>query len=177
MKASDLLVACLEREGVEHVFGLPGEEMEDLLFRGTVDEIDVGRLEEGMPAEIQIGALPDAGIEGHLEQISLKARKEENATIFPVEIAVETADDGALLRAGYSANAEIIIERRSDVLSVPERVVTFEGDSAWVEVLTPAGERERRTVETGLSDAVRVEILSGLEEGEEVVEPEPREIS
>lgn len=152
-------------------------EMENLIFRGTVDEIDVGRLEEGMPAEIRIGALPDATVRGVLEKISLKARKEENSTIFPVEIAVDADEGGALLRAGYSANAEIIIERRTDVMSLPERVVTFEGDSAWVEVLTPGGERERRAVEPGLSDAVRVEIVSGLEEGEEVVEPEPREIS
>lgn len=152
-------------------------EMEHLIFRGTVDEIDVGRLEEGMAAEIRIGALPEAAIDGRLEEISLKARKEENSTIFPVEISVEADEGTTLLRAGYSANAEIIIERRSSVLSVPERVVTFEGDSAWVEVVTAAGERERRAVETGLSDAVRIEILSGLEEGEEVAEPEPREIS
>lgn len=151
-------------------------EMEHLIFRGTVDEIDVGRLEEGLPAEIRIGALPDASLSGELEKISLKARKEENSTIFPVEISVSAGEDGALLRAGYSANAEIIVERRTDVLSLPERVVTFEGDSAWVELLTAGGERQRRAVETGLSDAVRVEILSGLEEGDEVVEPEPREI-
>lgn len=151
-------------------------EMDDLIFRGTVDEIDVGRLEVGMPAEIKIGALPDAGVRGELVEISLKARKEENSTVFPVEIAVAADSAGTLLRAGYSANAEVIIERRTDVLSIPERVVTFEDDSAFVEVWTPAGGRERRAVETGLSDAVRVEVLGGLEEGERVVEPEPREI-
>jgi len=59
---------------------------------------------------------------------------------------------------------------------IPERLVTFEGDSAWVTVLGPNGEQERRTIETGLSDAVMVEVISGLEEGEEVVEPAPREI-
>jgi HlyD family secretion protein len=150
-------------------------EMEHLIFRGTVDEIDVGRLEEGMPAEIKVGALPDARIPGNVQKISLKARKEENATVFPVEIAVE-ADSATILRAGYSANAELIIEERQDVLTVPERVVEFEGDSAFVEVLLPDGTRERRQVETGLSDAVRVQVLSGLEEGERVVEPKPREI-
>ena len=151
-------------------------EMENLIFRGTVDEIDVGRLREGMAAEIKIGALPEAAISGRLERISLKARKEENSTVFPVEISVSAAE-GAVLRAGFSANSEIIIERRDSVLSIPERVVTFEGDSAWVNVLRDDGTTERRTVRTGLSDAVTVEILEGLAEGEEVVEPAPREIS
>jgi len=150
-------------------------EMEDLLFRGTVDEIDVGRLEEGMEATIKIGALPDARIPAVVEQISLKARQEENSTVFPVELALE-ADEETILRAGYSANAEIRVDRREDVLVIPERVVTFEGDSAWVTVLGQNGEQERRTIETGLSDAVMVEVVSGLEEGEKVVEPAPREI-
>lgn len=149
--------------------------MDQLIFRGTVDEIDVGRLETGMRAEIQIGALPDARVAGRLTEISLKARSEENATVFPVEITLDAADE-TVLRAGFSANAEIIIERRTDVLTIPERLVTFEGDSARVEVLASDGTREWRTVETGLSDAVTVEVLSGLEEGERVIEPEPREI-
>lgn len=149
--------------------------MDDLLFRGTVDEIDVGRLEEGMDATIEIGALPDAAIPATVRRISLKARQEENATVFPVELALEP-DEETILRAGYSANAEIRVAQRDDVLVIPERLVTFEGDSARVEVLGPGGDRDRRTIETGLSDAVQVEVVSGLEAGEEVVDPEPREI-
>ncbi len=144
-------------------------DMGDLIFRGTVDEIDVGRLREGMPVEIRIGALPQAEVHGILHKISLKARKEENATTFPVEIRL-TGTRGATLRAGYSANAEIIIERRDSALAVPERVVTFEGDSAWVTVLKADGTSERRTIETGLSDAINVEVVSGLAEGDEVLE-------
>lgn len=150
-------------------------EMDDLLFRGTVDEIDVGRLEEGMEATIKIGALPDARIPATLTKISLKARQEENATVFPVELELRP-DEGTILRAGYSANAEIRVAQRDSVLVIPERVVTFEGDSARVEVLAPDGTREERAIETGLSDAVQIEVVSGLEEGERVVEPEPREI-
>jgi len=150
-------------------------EMDDLLFRGTVDEIDVGRLEEGMEAVIRIGALPDVRIPATLRKISLKAHREENATVFPVELALRP-EEGTVLRAGYSANAEIRVAEREDVLVVPERLVTFAGDSARVEVLGADGRRETRTIETGLSDAVRIEVLSGLEEGERVVEPEPREI-
>ena len=150
--------------------------MSDLLFRGTVDEIDVGKLEEGMPAAIKIGALPDAKVEGIVYSISLKARTEDNATVFPIEITLTEAH-GVKLRAGYSANADIIIERRSDVLVIPERVVRFEDDVARVTVLQPDGTTAEREIQTGLSDAILVEVTEGLEEGEKLVEPPPREIS
>jgi HlyD family secretion protein len=144
-------------------------DMRTLIFRGTVDEIDVGKLREGMPVEIRIGALPDARVTGTVSRISLKAKREENATTFPVEIAIETAE-GTTLRAGLSANAEIIIQRRQHVLTVPERVVTFAGDSAWVNVRRADGTAERRTIRTGLSDALQIEVLSGLRAGERVME-------
>lgn len=144
-------------------------DMRTLIFRGTVDEIDVGKLREGMPVEIRIGALPDARVSGTVSRISLKARREENATTFPVEIALQAAE-GTTLRAGLSANAEIIIQRRQAVLTVPERVVTFDGDSAWVNVRQADGTAQRRTIRTGLSDALQVEVLSGLRAGERVLE-------
>ncbi|HEU0079932.1 MAG TPA: efflux RND transporter periplasmic adaptor subunit [Longimicrobiaceae bacterium] len=142
--------------------------MDQLIFRGAVDEIDVGKLREGMPVEIKIGALPDARVRGVVRRISLKARKEESATTFPVEIALEETS-GATLRAGLSANAEIVIRERKQVLTVPERVVTFAGDTAWVSVQTTAGP-QKRVIRTGLSDALRVEVVSGLRQGEKVLE-------
>lgn len=151
-------------------------EMSALIFRGTVDEIDVGKLEEGMEVDVKIGALPNAAITGVLSNISLKAKKEDNATIFPVEITL-TETSETTLRAGYSANADIIIDRRDSVLVMPERLLTTEGDSAWVTVRLADGTDEIRVVTTGLSDAVNIEILSGLEEGDLVVEAPPREIT
>lgn len=151
-------------------------EMDELIFRGTVDEIDVGRLEEGMPVTIKIGALPDARIAGSLSKISLKGREQENATVFPVEIAV-TSTEGTTLRAGYSANADIIIERREDVLYIPERLISFAGDTARVTVHGPGTQTEERIIETGLSDGIKIEVVAGLEEGDQLVEPPPREIS
>lgn len=142
--------------------------MDHLIFRGDVDEIDVGKLREGMPVEIKIGALPDARVRGTVRRISLKAKKEENATTFPVEIALEETS-GATLRAGLSANAEIVVRERRGVLTVPERVVTFSGDTAWVSVQTPVGS-EKRVIRTGLSDAIRVEVTAGLKQGERVLE-------
>ncbi|UCC48875.1 MAG: efflux RND transporter periplasmic adaptor subunit [Gemmatimonadota bacterium] len=150
-------------------------EMTSLIFRGTVDEIDVGRLREGMPVEIKIGALPNAKVTGTLYKISLKARTEDNATVFPVEIALDPTDE-VVLRAGYSAQADVIIDRRDDALMVPERLVRMSGDTARVTVLLDDGSQEERVIETGLSDAINVEVISGLEEGEKVVEPPPREI-
>ncbi len=150
-------------------------EMNALIFRGTVDEIDVGRLHEGMPVEIKVGALPGVKVMGVLSKISLKARTKDNTTVFPIEIQLKPTKD-VVLRAGYSANADIIIERREGVLVIPERVIAGSGDTAKVTVLRPDGTREERTIQVGLSDAINVEVLSGLKEGERVVEPPPREI-
>ncbi|MEJ2053384.1 MAG: efflux RND transporter periplasmic adaptor subunit [Calditrichaceae bacterium] len=151
-------------------------DMKDLLFKGTVDEIDVGKIEEGMPCELQIGALPGNIIKGHVTLISLKAKKEDNTTVFPVEIKIDDTD-GALLRAGYSANAHIIIAQRDSVLAIPERVVTFRNDSAFVKI--PKGQvgSEEHYIKTGLSDAILIEVTEGLSEGEEVLEKEVKEIT
>jgi HlyD family secretion protein len=150
-------------------------EMSSLIFRGSVDEIDVGRLREGMPVEIKIGALPNASVTGTLYKISLKARTQDNATVFPVEITLDPTDD-VVLRAGYSAQADVIIDRRDDALMIPERLIRISSDTARVTVLLDDGTQEERVIETGLSDAINVEVISGLEEGEKVVEPPPREI-
>jgi len=150
-------------------------EMNNLIFRGTVDEIDVGKLHEGMPADVKVGALPDAAVRGEVYLISLKARSEDNSTVFPIEVRLTEVGD-AVLRAGYSANVDIIIDRRDDVLVIPERLVRTEDDVSRVTVLLPDGETEEREIETGLSDALSIEVVSGLQEGDLVVEPPPREI-
>jgi HlyD family secretion protein len=167
-------------------------DMSDLIFRGTVDEIDVGRLVEGMPVEIRVGALPRTRVEGELSKIWLKARTQENSTVFPIEIALgnmkEVVENGAAdenaapipsnatLRAGYSANAEVIVASREDVLLVPERVISFEGGQAFVDVLFDDGSIDRRVIQTGLSDAIQIEVLSGLTEGERLRERPVRQI-
>ena len=150
-------------------------DMKDLLFKGTVDEIDVGKIKEGLVCELQIGALPGKPIKGKVTLISLKAKKEDNTTVFPIEIKITDTQD-AVLRAGYSANANIIIAQRDSVLSIPERVITFRNDSAFVQI--PKGEKgfEERPIKTGLRDAILIEITDGLQEGEAVLEKEVKEI-
>jgi len=162
-------------------------DMDDLIFRGTVDEIDVGRLKEGMEAHVKVGALPGAEVEGELSRIWLKARKEENSTVFPVEIEIRSAVERdpdhpeaepvpVVLRAGYSANTDVVIESREDVLLIPERVVHFNGDSTLVEILLADNTTEERLIRTGLSDAINIEVISGLDEGERVAEKPPKVI-
>jgi len=149
--------------------------MERLLFKGTVDEIDVGKLQEGMEAEIRVGALPNDTVKGTLRKIWLKAEKKDNATVFPIEILIPKGRN-ILLRAGYSANANIIINRKLDVLIVPERVVTFRGDSALVKIFLSPTNEEERLIKTGLSDAINIEVLAGLNEGDEVIEKPVKKI-
>lgn len=162
-------------------------DMDDLLFRGTVDEIDVGRLHEGMPARIKVGALPNAQVDGRLAKIWLKAQKEENSTVFPVEIEIleaserhpdrpEEAPVPVVLRAGYSANSEIVIEQRENVLLIPERVIEFSQDTARVRVRLDDQTTESRIIQTGLSDAINIEVVGGLDEGEWVAEKPTKEI-
>lgn len=151
-------------------------DMNELIFKGTVDEIDVGKIREGLECDLQVGAIPGANISGKVILISLKAKKEDNTTVFPVEIKINPTNE-VVLRAGYSANAHVIIARRDSVLAVPERVVTFRNDSAFVRL--PVGEEgsEERYIKTGLSDAIQVEVVEGLKEGEEVLEKEIKDIT
>jgi len=145
-----------------------------LRFKGKVDEIDVGKLLPGMVADIQVGALLDAKVTGRLERIFPKAEKEGNATMFGLEIAI--IDAGKItLRAGYSATAYVKIKDKKNTLIIPERLITFETDKRYVEVMRD-GKIEKKEVQVGLSDGLNIEIISGLKAGEQVVERPPREI-
>ncbi len=150
--------------------------MERLIFKGTVDEIDVGKLAERMPVNIKVGALPEAVVKGTLYKISPKARKEDNTVLFDVEIQLTEVQDSIALRAGYSANAEIVINKKDSVLVVPERLVTFRSDSSFVEIPDELGEPKEIAIETGLSDGLQVEVIAGLEAGDSVIERPPKEI-
>jgi HlyD family secretion protein len=149
--------------------------MDELIFKGTVDEIDVGKLREGMNADLKIGALPDASIPGKLSKISPKARKQDNTTLFDIEIEI-TELGKAILRAGYSANADVIINKKDSVLVLPERLVTFAGDTARVEVRDSTGEITFKDIVVGLSDGLNIEIVEGLSLDDSVVERPPKEI-
>jgi len=146
--------------------------------KGTADEIDVGKLHEGLPVRIQIGALPGSEIPGLLTKIAPKAREKEGATVFDVEAAIDAATAGVTLRAGYSANADVIVQEKSDVLLVPERVVTLEDGKSYVEIPNsdPELEPEKKEIQVGLSDGLNMEVVAGLGEGDQVVQRPPKKI-
>jgi HlyD family secretion protein len=151
-------------------------DMSTLLFKGTVDEIDVGKLHEGLPAHIRVGALPDAQVEGTISMIAPKSKSQDGATLFDVEIELAKEQKKATtLRAGYSATADIVVREKEQTLLLPERLVDFASGKPTVEVPGPKDtEPTRREVAVGLSDGLNVEITSGLKEGDQVVERPPK---
>lgn len=156
-------------------------DMGDLIFEGTVDEIDVGKLAVGVQARLNIGALPGSVITGRLARIAPQAKEEEGARLFDVEIELDALEDPeTVLRAGYSSTADLVIREKTDILIVPERLVLFENDGAdtFVELAPQAegGEPVKVAVKLGLSDGLNVEVLSGVAEGDQLVERPPREI-
>lgn len=148
--------------------------MQDLIFRGNIDETEVGRLVAGMPMKITIGALQDLSFDARLEYISPKATESNGANQFEIKAAVTTIGEGKI-RSGYSANAEIVLARAEHVLTIPESAIEFSGDSTFVYVVTgdgPKQQYQRRPVTTGLSDGVNIEIKHGLALKDRVRGPE-----
>ena len=147
--------------------------MADLIFRGNIDEIDVGRLVSGMPMKITVGAMHDLRLQASLEYISPKAVETNGANQFEIKAAVKVTDDN-LIRSGYSANAEIVLAEAKRVLAVPESAIEFEGNDTYLYVVKGSGDNmqyERRKVETGLSDGLHIEVKKGLKAGEKVRGP------
>lgn len=148
--------------------------MNDLIFRGNVDETDVGQLVTGMPMKITIGALQNEILEASLEYISPKAVENNGANQFEIKAAVHVGG-GHKIRSGYSANAEIVLAQANQVLTVPESAIVFEGNNTFVYVVKTSGKEktyEKRKVTTGLSDGIRIQIKSGLTKNEYVRGPQ-----
>ena len=144
--------------------------MNDLIFEGQIDETEVGLLYEGMPLSITIGALRDYTFDANLEYISPKAVESNGANQFKVKAAV-TVDSNHTIRSGYSANAQIVLEKIPDVLSVPESALEFIKDEPYVYKKVMNGIYTPVKVTTGISDGVNIEIKSGIDEGETVRGP------
>ena len=144
--------------------------MNDLIFKGKIDETEVGRIHEGMPVKLTIGALQNLTFDAELEYISPKGVEENGANQFEIKAAVH-APDSVQIRSGYSANAEIVLQRAQKVLAAPEGIIEFSGDSTFVWVMTdsiPEQKFERRQIKTGMSDGIKLEIKEGLTGKEKV---------
>ena len=139
--------------------------MNDLIFDGQIDETEVGSLAEGMPVVITIGALQDYSFDATLEYIAPKAVENNGSNQFEIKAAVKT-DPAKTIRSGYSANAEIVLQRAEQVLSVSESALEFAGDSTYVYLKGADGAFTRTLVKTGVSDGLNIEIKDGLKEGD-----------
>ncbi len=138
--------------------------MGDLIFRGNIDETEVGKLVVGMPMKILIGAMQDTRLEARLEYVSPKAVESNGANQFEIKAAIRGVS-GTKIRSGYSANAEIVLASAPRVLTVPESTIEFSGNDTYVYIVKGSGESktyERRRVVTGISDGINIEIKSGL---------------
>jgi len=145
-------------------------DMGDMVFEGKIDETEVGKIKEGMPLILTVGAIDDASFDAVLEHISPKGVEENGAIQFEIKANVELKQD-QFIRAGYSANAKVVLDRTDSVLAIPESILQFEGDSSYVEVEIAPQQFEKRYIKTGLSDGINVEVKSGLSMEDKIKKP------
>lgn len=136
-------------------------DMRDLIFRGQIDESEIENLRVGIPLILSIGAMPGRTFDATLEYISPKGVPENGAVQFEIRAAVQLSE-GDFIRAGFSANADVVLDKREQVLALNEALVQYEGPKPFVEVQVAPQQFERRDVELGLSDGLTVEVLSGV---------------
>ncbi len=145
-------------------------DMGEMIFEGKVDETEVGKIRTGMNLLLTIGAIEETQFNAYLEYISPKGIEENGAIQFEIKAAVELKED-FFVRAGYSANADIVLAKKDSVLAVEESLLVFENDSVFVEVETEPQIYEKRIVEVGLSDGINIEVLSGITEEDKIKVP------
>lgn len=145
-------------------------DMGDMIFEGKIDETEVGKIREGMPLILTVGAIDNASFSAVLEHISPKGVEENGAIQFKIKANVQLKKD-EFIRAGYSANAKVVLDRTDSVLAIPESILQFEGDSSFVEVETAPQQFQKRYIKTGLSDGINVEVKSGLSMEDKIKKP------
>jgi HlyD family secretion protein len=144
-------------------------DLNKMIFEGKVDEAEVGKLIVGMPLEVNLGAIEDQSLEAKLKFIAPKGNEEQGAVQFKIEADL-FLNDSIFVRAGYSANASLILERKENVMAIEESLLQFDRDTEkpYVEIQVADQKFERRDIEIGLSDGVNVEVLSGLTEDDQI---------
>ena len=146
-------------------------DMGEMVFEGKVDETEVGKIKTGMNLILTIGAIEETEFDAYLEYISPKGVEENGAIQFEIKAAVKLKKD-YFIRAGYSANADIVLSRKDSVLAVKESLLLFEEDSVFVEIETEPQLYEKRLVEVGLSDGINIEVLSGITKEDKIKIPQ-----
>ncbi len=137
-------------------------DMSDLIFKGNIDESEVGKIKVGMPLRITIGAIEGRTFDATLEYISPKGVTDQGTIKFEIKAAMTQPED-VFIRAGMSSNADIILEKRDSVLALLERDLVMANDTTYVEVETTPQKFEKRVIKTGLSDGINIEVLEGVD--------------
>jgi HlyD family secretion protein len=145
--------------------------MGEMIFEGKLDESEVGKVQTGMDIVLTIGAIDKASFKAQLEYISPKGLTENGAIQFLIKAAI-SKDNASFLRAGYSANADIILDKKENVMAITESVLQFEKEKPYVEVETTPQHFEKRFIKTGLSDGINIEILEGLKKTDKLKVPQ-----
>ncbi len=145
-------------------------DMGEMVFEGKVDETEVGKIKTGMNLLLTIGAIEETKFNAYLEYISPKGIEENGAIQFEIKAAVELKKD-YFVRAGYSANADIVLARKDSVLAIEESLLIFENDSVFVEIETAPQIYEKKLIEVGLSDGISIEVISGVTKEEKIKVP------
>ena len=150
-------------------------DMGEMIFKGKVDETEVGKLKAGMPLVLSIGAIDSAKFDAELEYIAPKGKEENGAIQFEIRAAV-SLKDSMFIRANYSANADIVLERADSVLSIEESLLKFDHDSAYVEIETSTPQVfEKKYIKTGLSDGINIQVKEGLTKESKIKGEEKKE--
>ena len=144
-------------------------DMQDLIFEGRIDETEIGSVKEGMPMKISVGALPNVFLNAELEFISPKSKDISGSNTFEIKGKIKNLE-GIKLRAGYSANASIILEESKNTLIVPENTIEYAKDETFIYILENSSEKKIKKVKvkTGISDGINIEIVEGVNEGDMV---------
>ena len=146
-------------------------DMSDMIFKGKIDETEVGKIRVGMPLILTIGAIDNAHFDAVLTKIAPKGVEENGAIQFEIQADVKLKKN-QFIRSGYSANADIVLERADSVLAIPEGLLQFENDTTtFVEVETAPQVFKKRIIKTGISDGINIQILSGLKKGQKIKVP------
>lgn len=142
-------------------------DMKDMEFKGSVDETEVGKIKTGMNLLLNIGALDNVVFDAVLRYIAPKGKEENGAIVFDIEADVKLIDS-LFVRAGYSANADIVLERKDSVLSIEEKNLIFSNDSVFAEIEIDSLVFEKRPISIGISDGIYAEVIAGLEASDKV---------
>jgi HlyD family secretion protein len=145
-------------------------DMSDMIFKGKIDETEVGKINVGMPLILTIGAIDDIKFNARLTKISPKGVEENGAVQFEIEADVNLRKN-QFIRSGYSANADIVLAKADNVLAIPESLLQFEGDKTFVEIETSPQQFKKVFITTGLSDGINIEVKSGINKNVKIKKP------